>query len=208
MGFAILAAIGLHGAAQAQPAASQVTPRSLRPEPAPPTPPPAIELPPGAPNQAPKGSETLHVAVAKVVVDGAYPDMAAAARKLFKPFENQRASIADLYKASSELERAYIGAGYALARVAVPKQTILDGGEFHVVLIDGFIEAIDDSKVPGPVRGPIHAIMQGLVGRHRIKTAVLQEALTRAGAVSGAHLRSTLAQGDTPGGARLVLDGG
>jgi len=140
----------------------------------------------------------LHVTVATVVVEGGFADMSRATRRIFGPLEGKRASVADLYTAAAALERAYINAGYLLARVAVPRQSIVDGGQFHVVVIDGFIEQIDDAAVPRRVRGPIHAILAGLVGRHRLKSDLLQAKLARAGAVFGAHLRSTLARGDTP----------
>ena len=141
-------------------------------------------------------------------MDGAYPELAGAASRILKPLEGHRVSVAQLYQAAAELEQAYVKAGYMLARIAVPQQSLSDGGDFHVVVIDGFIEQVDVSKVPENVRGPVSDIVAGLVGIHKLKTNLLQASLARAGAVFGAQLRSTLVQGDTPGGARLVLDGG
>jgi hemolysin activation/secretion protein len=202
-----LAGIGL---AQAQPAASEVTPRSLRPEPVtpPPVAPPNVDLPSGVPTRAPKSAENLHVTIKKAVVDGAFTELSDTASRIFKPLEGHRVSVAQLYQAATELEQAYVKAGYMLARVAVPQQSLSDGGDFHVVVVDGFIEQVDVSKVPENVRGPIGDIVASLVGVHKLETNLLQATLTRAGAVFGAQLRSTLLQGDTPGGARLVLDGG
>ena len=196
--------------AQAQPAASEVTPRSLRPEPVapPPAPPPSVAVPSGIPSRAPAGAENLRVAIKRVVVDGAYPELADAGRRLFAPLEGRRATVAQLYQAAAELEQAYVKAGFMLARVAVPQQSLSDGGDFHVVVVDGFIEQVDVAKVPENVRGPVREIVTRLVGVHRLETSLLQATLARAGAVYGAQLRSTLVQGDTPGGARLVLDGG
>ncbi|HWY65572.1 MAG TPA: POTRA domain-containing protein, partial [Rhizomicrobium sp.] len=158
--------------AQAQPAASEVTPRSLRPEPVapPPVAPPSVDLPSGVPSRAPKGAENLHVAVKQAVVDGAYPELAGAASRILKPLEGHRVSVAQLYQAAAELEQTYVKAGYMLARIAVPQQSLSDGGDFHVVVIDGFIEQVDVSKVPENVRGPVSDIVTGLVGIHKLKT--------------------------------------
>jgi hemolysin activation/secretion protein len=198
------------GPARAQPAASEVTPRSLRPEPVTPpaAAPPSVDVPSGVPSRAPSGAENLHVTVKKIVVDGAYPELSGAALQILGPLEGHRVSVAQLYQAASELEQAYVKAGYMLARVAVPQQSLIDGGDFHVVVVDGFIEQVDVSKVPENVRGPVDDIVAGLVGVHKLRTNLLQATLARAGDVFGAQLRSTLVQGDTPGGARLVLDGG
>jgi hemolysin activation/secretion protein len=143
-----------------------------------------------------------------VDVEGGFADRSEAATRLFAPLQNHRVSVAELYQAAARLEQAYAKAGYLLVRVAVPRQSIVDGGAFRVVVVDGFIERIDDSAVPKNIRQPVHEIMIRLVGRRRLKATRLEADLARAGAVFGAHLRSTLAQGDQPGGALLILDGG
>jgi hemolysin activation/secretion protein len=184
-----------------------VTPRSLRPE-AQPAPPPAIEFAPGAAAKAPPGAENLHVTPARIVVDGEFADMAGEARRIFQPLEGHTVTVAELYGAAAKLEQAYNKAGYFLARVAVPRQSLADGGAFHVVLVDGFIEAVQTDAVPSHLKSPVTAIMAKLVGRRRLKLAELQARLQAAQALPGAQLRSTIAQGQTPGGALLILDGG
>ena len=73
---------------------------------------------------------------------------------------------------------------------------------------DGFFDVIDDNAVPRKLKRPVRAIMSGLRGRHKLKLASLQQRLDAAQAVPGSRLRSTIAQGETAGAARLILDGG
>ena len=206
-----VAVLAFDASALAQPrtpvAPSEVTPRSLRPE-APPAPPPIVNLEASLPAQAPAGAENLHLTLAHVVVDDGYPDLASAAGRVFAPVEGRQVSVADLYGAARRLEQAYADAGYFLARVVVPKQALADGGDFHVQVIDGFIETVDDDAVPAKLKAPVRALMGGLAGRRRLKLAELNRRLQAAGQLPGGQIRSTIAQGETPGGARLILDGG
>lgn len=209
---AAMACAGLaSAAASAQspppPSASQVTPRSLRPTP-PPAPAPVLEIPAGAAAKAPPGSENLHVAVRRVVIDGGFDEFAKESARLAAPVEGKSVTVADLYKVAGQIEAMYAKAGYFLVRAAVPQQALVDGGDFRLTVIDGFFDVIDDTAVPRKLKRPVRAIMSGLRGRHKLKLASLQQRLDAAQAVPGSRLRSTIAQGETAGAARLILDGG
>ncbi len=111
-----LIAAGVPVAVRAQIAPSEITPRSLRPEPPKPSA-PIIDLEAGPPAQAPPGADKLHVTVARVQVSGGYPEFDARAQALFAPLQGRSVSIADLYKAAADLEKAYADQGYFLVRV-------------------------------------------------------------------------------------------
>lgn len=196
------------GLAAAQ-APSEVTPRSLRP---PVVPPRATDLPaPPAlsqtPPEAPQGAEGLHVELAEIAVDGGYPEMAERTRTLVRPLEGRRVSVAELYAAGAALEQAYVQAGYFLVRVVAPEQHLTDGGVFRLAVVDGFVEAVDTEAVPGRLRRPVAAAVRGVEDRPGLTLGELQRRLSLANETPGARLRSTLARGERPGGARLILDG-
>ena len=86
----------------------------------------------------------------------------------------------DLYTASAALEHAYAKAGYFLVRVVVPQQRLIDGGDFHVTVVDGFFEAVDDDAVPARIRQPVRAIMASLAGRRHLRLDEVQARLTAA----------------------------
>ncbi len=103
------------------------------------------------------------------------------------------------------LEETYAKAGYVLVRVAVPPQKLVDGGK--IVVTDGFIEKLQTDKVLEQVRPVVIARLAALIGKHPLKLEEMQRAVLIAGDVPGLRLKSTLAAGETFGGALLILDG-
>ncbi|HEX8415431.1 MAG TPA: ShlB/FhaC/HecB family hemolysin secretion/activation protein [Sphingomicrobium sp.] len=186
-------------------APSQVTPRSLAPQQMPPL--TTIELPQSRPGEVPPGADTVAVTVARVEIDGGYPEMAAATNAIVAPLAGRGGTIGDLFRAAGALEQAYADAGYFLARVVVAKQRVDNGGVFTIKVVEGFVEAIDASAVPDRARRPVLARMASVIGNRRLTLAGMQRRLSLASTVPGLTLRSTLARGDQPGGARLVLEG-
>jgi hemolysin activation/secretion protein len=150
-------------------------------QPAPPaTPPPTVALPESVPQRAPPGAQNLHVTVARLVVDGGFPELSPQTASIAAAVEGTHVSVADLYTASAALEHAYAKAGYFLVRVVVPQQRLIDGGDFHVTVVDGFFEAVDDDAVPARIRQPVRAIMASLAGRRHLRLDEVQARLTAA----------------------------
>lgn len=186
-------------------APSQVTPRSLTPRQA--MPPALLELPESLPGEVPPGADKTPVTILRVDVEGGYPEMAAATTAIIAPIAGRRGTVGDLFRAAGALEKAYADAGYFLARVVVARQRVDDGGVFRITVVEGFIEAIDASAVPGRARRPVAARLKPVVGDRRLKLDEMQRRLATASDVPGLTLRSTLARGEQPGGARLILEG-
>lgn len=192
--------------AQTAPVApSQVTPRSLRPPP--PVLPPPIELPRSLPAEAPPGSDNVRLRVGALVAEAGYEEMAAQTQAILGSLAGKQVSVGQLYRAAAALEAAYAKSGFFLARIVVPQQRVADGETFRVTVVDGFIETLDDSALPWRIRKPIHRTMAPIVGKRKLLLDEMQRRLETAGAVPGAKMRSTLAQGEAPGAARLILDG-
>ena len=194
---------------QGQIDASRVTPRDLRPEPAPAA---TFSASGGdaqeAPAQAsrPAGADGMRVTPAEVVVIDGFPALAEATRALIEPFNRRRSTVGELYALADALEALYSQAGYPLARVTIPPQEVNDGGDFRLLVIDGYLEAVNLDGVPARLRRPLRATLEPLVRRPRLRTAELERAVIVAGRAPGLSLRSTLVPGEETGASVLVLE--
>ena len=186
-------------------APSQVTPDSLAPPPM--THAAAPVLPSPAPMAAPAGAQTLRFRLARLVVVDGYEEFAAPTAALTKPLEGRTVSVADLFALAGAVEAIYASHGYALVRVTVPAQRLVDGGEARLSVIDGFVERLELDGVPERARAAVSARVGPLVGRRRLQLSELERAVLLAGDISGLRLRSALARGQTPGGTVLALEG-
>lgn len=192
-------------AAAQTPSASQLTPPTLRPAPSPGA--PGIGLPESPPQSVPAGADKVVVTVRAVRFEGAYPDLADTVQDLTAAVTGRRVTVAQLYSYAAAVEQVYARAGYVLVRVVIPEQTLSDGGIFRLVVIDGYIEAVDVSAVPDRVRSVVAERTSALVDQHRILLSEIERRVLLAGDVVGIRLRSTLVRGQRPGGTRLVLEG-
>jgi hemolysin activation/secretion protein len=164
-------------------------------------------VPEAQPLQAPAGAENLDVVIGDVQVDGGFPELAVRTQELAGGIRGKHLTVAQLYTFANELEHAYDEAGYPLARVAVPPQQILNQGTFRVVVVDGFIEAIDVDNVPERVRNVVAARLASLLFRHHVTITQIERGLLIAGDVSGVSLRSALSAGTSEGGTKLIVEG-
>jgi hemolysin activation/secretion protein len=185
-------------------APSQVTPQSLRPAA---TGTGAVIIPSAAGLTTPAGAEKLSVTMRRVVIEGAFEDLAPVNEAFSAAVSNHRVSVAEIYNAVRALETAYASAGYILVRVVLPPQHLNDGGTLRLIVVDGFIEAVDVNALPERVRPLVLARMHDIIGRRRVKAGEIERKLLIAGDLPGLKLRSTLARGDQEGGTKLILDG-
>jgi hemolysin activation/secretion protein len=184
--------------------ASQITPRSF--EPPPPTLGGAVVFS-GQPGlEAPPGAERLSITVSGVTVEGGLPDMAGATAAVEQRLAGRRVPVTELFAAAQSLEEAYGQAGYVLARVLIPEQSLRDGGQLRLVVVNGFIESLDTSAVPDPVRGRVEQVIGPLVGQRSLKLGEIERRLLIAGDTYGVALRSALSAGDEAGGAVLTVE--
>lgn len=156
--------------------------------------------------QAPPGSEQIGITLSGVRLDGAFPQMAAANAAFEQRLTRGRISVAELFTASADLEASYARAGYVLARVVLPQQSLRDGGVLQVSVVDGFVEAIDNSQTPPEIRRRIETLTGSLVDRRGLTMTQLERQLLLAGDVSGVALGSALATGQRPGGTVIALE--
>ena len=102
--------------------ASQITPRTF--EPSPPTLGGAVVFS-GQPGlEAPPGADRLSVTVSGVSVEGGLPEMAPATTALENRLVGKPVPVSEIFAAAQSLEEAYAQAGYVLARVVIPQQSL------------------------------------------------------------------------------------
>jgi len=201
----MVAAIFVSTQAAAQRVApSQVTPQSLRPEAAPGA---AIALPGAAGLTAPANAAALSLTLGGVSIEGGLPELRGESDAIVGRLSGRRVTVADIYAAANALEQAYAAAGYILVRVVVPPQRLAGGATLRLVLVDGFVEAVDVKGVPESQRELVKARMSGIVGKRHVTLAEIERRLLLASDIPGLSLRSTLSRGATPGGTLLVLEG-
>jgi hemolysin activation/secretion protein len=194
----------LHAPAATQ-TASQITPQTFRPDL------PRLEgavVFSGEPGlEPPPGAERLSVTLSGVTVEGGFPDMEPAERVLERRLTEGPIPVAAIFVAAQDLEAAYARAGYVLARVAVPAQSLRDGDSLRLVVVDGFVEDVRLEEVPPRARERTRAVTAPLVGQRGLTLGEIERRLLIAGDTPGVALNSALTAGETPGGTLLVLEG-
>ena len=202
---ALLAAIPLapvtDAAAQT---AGQIAPETLRPPER--VAPDRIELPATPGPQAPPGADRLQLRVGQLQIEGTLPGMEAATAAIATPLAGQTVPVSALFEAAQALEAAYARAGFVLARIVLPAQTLADGGPVRLIVINGRIERLDTEGLPPLIRRRAEAILAPLLDRPGITLADIERRLLLAGDIPGTTLRSALAAGDSPGGSVLIVE--
>lgn len=184
--------------------ASEITPQSFRPE---------LQRLNGsivftgqAGTQAPAGSENIGITLSSVNLQGGLSQMAEANAAFKARLTRGRIAVSELFDATAGLEAAYANAGFVLARVVLPQQTLTDGGSLKVTVVNGFIEAIDSTNAPAKTRTRLERLTAPLVNQPGVNREELERQLLLAGDVPGVALQSVLATGEQEGGAVIALD--
>ncbi len=203
----VLAAFPLAGAlGQPQPSPGQLAPPPgprIEPQPTPGT----ISIPPSAPTAAPPGAANVELVVGNVTVDGGFLELDAATRAQVDGLAGKRVRVADVYAVAGSVERYYASKGYFLTRVVIPPQQVRDGGTLTMRVVDGFIDSVDTSALPRPIRSRVESMLADLVGRKQLQYPLVERRLLLAGDTPGATLKSTIVPGREVGGVRLVVSG-
>ncbi len=184
--------------------ASQVTPQTFEPQLQKQG--RGIVIPEGSGPVAPAGAENLNVHIADVAVEGGLPALAPDAQALKAELSEKTATAASLFAAAGRLQAAYAAKGYPLVRVVLPAQRLVDGGTLRIVVIDGFLETIDTSRLPANIRDRVTTLLAPLVGQKAVTSAAIERLVLLAGDLPGTVLRSTLSGGKTPGGSVLTIE--
>ena len=184
--------------------ASEITPPTFEPEPQRLVGSVIFSGEPGL--EAPAGAERLTVSIAGVDVQGALPGMDAAHAALDRRLTTGPVLVSEIFEAAAVLEAAYVEAGFVLARVVLPAQQLNNGDRLRLVVVDGFVEAIDTTAVPAQVRDRLEELTDQLIGRRGLQRGELERQILLAGDTYGIALASALQTGAQPGGTVIILE--
>ena len=140
-------------------------------------------------------------------IGGAFPEMAAANTAFQSEIANKKVTLRQLMVATRSLERKYAERGYIFARAILPPQRLADGEKVEILVVDGYVEAVDLAHVPQSLQLLLSRRFAPLIGRRHLTEAELERALLLASEIAGVSLRSAIATGLQPGGVRLVIEG-
>lgn len=168
---------------------------------------PEIVLPETHLSVAPEGADAITVTVSEIVVDGLDPAFTAEVGSWTGAAENRTVSVAELYAIAGQIEALYARDGRVLTRATVPPQELSDGGTFRIVIVEGFIEAVDSTALPPSIRDVAGRRLAPLVGVPGLTLKQIERRVLLAASLPGATIATTIIPGDAPGGARLVVSG-
>ena len=159
--------------------------------------------------QAPPGAADAKFTLMNVEIGGEFPEVATQSRHLVEPLIGTRVSVADVYDLAGRIQNAYFAAGYPLARVAVPPQSLEQDqpSVVQLLVVDGFVERIDVSGVPAQDRSQVAGTLAPIEGRRHLTQDELNRVVLLAGDVAGVTLKSALGPGTSEGGTVLLLSG-
>src|SRR5262249_40246970 len=140
-------------------------------------------------------------------IEGEFEEFVAIRRELAAPLIGKRVTVAQIFEFATKLQEAYVQAGYILVRVVVVPQEVSDTARIKIRVIDGFIERIDVSGLPGAVQRRIAAVLAPLFQKRHLTQNELERLLLLAADTPGLELRSTFAPGEEIGGSVLILTG-
>jgi len=201
----VTGAVDLAHAQVVAPAPSQVTPPRLPTEPR-----PAPQIPTVSPPEAPafpKDAEKLSFVLTGFDIEGEFEEFVAIRRELAAPLIGKRVTVAQVFDFATKLQEAYVQAGYLLVRVVVVPQELAEAARVKIRVIDGFIERIDVTALPGAVQNRIAAVLAPLFQKRHLTQNELERRLLLAADTPGLELRSTFAPGQEIGGSVLILTG-
>lgn len=199
-----------------QPVIAQVVPRQQLPgavepgrdRPAPEAPPPpqydfTIEAP--SRSAVPRAVNELHFLVREIRVEGAQALPAASFRSLIARLVGQQATVSDIVAAADQIEDAYRGAGYVLARAFMPPQRVTNG-VFTIRVIEGFVSAVDIDGGDAATQALIRRYFQPVLASRPLRFGVIERALLLANDLPGISVTGVLHPAtETQGASDLIV---
>ncbi len=168
------------------------------------TPIPLQPLPP--PSSAPAPSADGFV-LQSIELEGVTLYRSAELEKIYKIFLGKYMSFDDLQKITRRIETFYTNEGWLTANAVIPPQEIANG-RLKIKVFEGRLAGIFVEGKAGNAEGIIQSYLADLKSDRPIKTAVLNEGLSRLQDLRGLAIHSRLRQAESgqAGGVDLVVD--
>lgn len=165
-----------------------------------------VNLPGPAVRKEPANAKRTFVFVRRISVINGFARLAAQTAALTARLEGRRVSVDDIYKLAAAIQQTYAGEGFPLVLVEIPPQR-LQSGDISLIVVDGYIKAVDVSQLPTIDRNRAGQIMAPLVGLRHVTLGEIQRRLLLVGEIPGVNARNVTSNPDESGGVILALQG-
>lgn len=148
--------------------------------------------------------ERVHVA--RIVVDGAPPELETAIKAIVVPYQDRQMSLNDLRAVAVQVTQVLLDNGESLSYAYVPQQDIVDD-VVRLAILRGHVESITLGHNNSLVRDSVvnRFLKRGLTQSGELKVAQGQlDILSDLPGIGG--ITPVLAAGDTPGGTKLTVN--
>ena len=155
---------------------------------------------------APEGASETRFVLNDVIFEGGGIIPAQEMRGYASELLGREVSLAEIYEVSAKITRAYSEAGYPLSVAVIPAQEIVDG-VVRIIVIEGFVSAIEITGDPGKASGFLRKHGEKLRQERPLTAASLERYLLLANDIPGLEVRAVFDQApDVNGGVKLILD--
>lgn len=157
--------------------------------------------------QAPQGAAQTRLTLAGIALEGGVEAINARA-ETHAPAPGTHITLDAVYAYASRLQQLYFESGYPLVRVTIPAQDIdAAGATIRVMIVNGYVDRIDTSALPGRVEGQVARMLAPLLNNTLVSAEELERRVLLAGDTAGLALRSAITPGQQTGAVTLVLTG-
>lgn len=128
---------------------------------------------------------------------------------LYQDALGQEINLAQLYALADKIENAYTSQGYILTRVVIPAQEIDNGEKIKLIVVEGFIDAVDIIADDPHVKSFLKEMSKPILDSQPLKLSDLETALLLMNDLPGISVTSVLSPSpSTQGASRLTIEVG
>lgn len=155
------------------------------------------------PAELPEAVKAIRVTLGRIQVEGATVFTAVQLQEKTARFTGREITGSEIFGLANELTVMYRNAGYILALVIVPPQS-LESGTLTLRAVEGYIAQVNVEGDPR-VSNQLAAIGEKIMASRPLQASVLERYLLTANDFPGIQLRSVLAPSQTVGATDLTL---
>jgi hemolysin activation/secretion protein len=160
-------------------------------------------------DQPPEGADNVTFTLRKVSITGNTVYNAGELRDIYTRQLGEDITLADLYGIAADITRKYRNAGYVLTQALVPPQSIGEGGEAEIRIVEGFVENIEIEGKDDNGLGLVRKYVEAIAEKKPLNVKDLERALLLVNDLPGVSARSILSPSPQTTGAadlRVIVE--
>ena len=164
-----------------------------------------LQIPEAGVSRAPEGAEQVRFVLAGLDVEGVTTYPPEEIEGLYSGRVGTEVTLAYVYEVAARLQKKYRDDGYFLTRAIIPPQVGRDG-RLRIMVVEGFISAIQFQGTVGRVRNLIESYLEQVLNERPLKLQTLERYLLLAKDIPGVDVNGVLRPApDQVGAAELVV---